>query len=68
MNKKAFLDSEVFTSTGFWILTLLIVGGTIVGWIGSEAMGFEAMPLWIVLCLIPAEIIICYIFALKMQS
>lgn len=62
MNKKGFLDVEVFYKLGFWILFGLAFGATIIGW--KVSMGWEdSFPFWKVLVIIVCEFFAAYFFA-----
>ena len=65
-NKKAQIDSEVITGTGFWILLVIAVSATLIGYVSSKKAGWIAMPLWQLLIMLVVEVVACYIFAARM--
>lgn len=66
MNKRGqVIDGEILASPGFVVLAGLAVLATFLGWYFSRNMEFH-FPLWQVGLVMVFEIIICYIFALKM--
>ena len=65
-NKKGqAIDTEVLSSPGFAILSALAVVATFIGWYASRNMEYH-FPLWQVGIIMVVEVIICYIFAMKM--
>lgn len=67
MNKKAqMIDTEVFTSPMFVLLTFGALAATLLGWGFSLRMGMATMPLWNLIVVLAVEVVACYFFAWKM--
>lgn len=65
MNKKAFLDMDVLTSTSFIILLGFAWIATIGGWMMGRSMGMDSFPLYQILIFMGIEIIIVYVITLR---
>jgi len=64
MNKKAFVDPDVFLHPVFWMLALGAIAATVIGYKMSLGMVEEGggWPLWQLIAIIAVEVVAAYYF------